>query len=94
MKTNNPHKREEGTSSLVKIYKSNTPGQKKMKTFLEFSGFPPSPTSSTSTGVGTSTTLFSPPKQPKPLKSNVNNSKELETEPSLLVNELRQQARK
>lgn len=38
---NNPRKREEGTSSLVKIYKNDTPGEKKMKTFLEWSGWPP-----------------------------------------------------
>lgn len=32
----NPRRREEGTTSLVNTYKQDTPGEKKLKTFLEY----------------------------------------------------------
>jgi len=34
-----PRRREEGTTSLADTYKKNTPGQKKLKTFLEYAYF-------------------------------------------------------
>ena len=34
--TKDPKKREEATTSLVNTYKKDTPGQKKLKTFLEY----------------------------------------------------------
>lgn len=65
-----------------------------MKTFLEWSGFPPSPSSTAATDVGTTSTLFSPPQQPKPLKKSTMNTNELETQPSILSLELKKASKK
>lgn len=65
-----------------------------MKTFLEWSGFPPSPSSTSVTDVGTASVLFSPPKQPKPIKAAYANSQEINSYPSMLSLELKKTAKK
>lgn len=74
-----PKKREEATTSLVDTYKKDTPGQKKLKTFLEYySGTMGSLDLSTIPGPSGA---FRPEDTPVKPKKNNKYNQHLETKP-------------
>lgn len=61
-----PKKREWGTKSLTDTYKKDTPGQRKIKTFLEFTGYYPPVSKSWSPSPH-----FAPGDKPKPIAKSL-----------------------
>ena len=78
-----PRRREEGTTSLVDTYKKDTPGQKKLKTFLEYAYFGTMGSLDLSTVPGPSG-AFRPEDTPVKEKKRKNKyNQHLETKPTM-----------